>query len=640
MAEWKTLDRELFVKCTEQLKIDEFMFTDQMNTHDIMSALEVNSKRIDSQLLAKGLFDLSDLIASGITFPDEKITFDEIRGIIGKLFDLQISRFCGHSIYQTTLISVYVSKKLEIKNKLLKYVTNAFCHVISSVEEYVNKSLLNSNAYWTMTRDYANYMQDLIDEGEIRAFLNKEKENNKEISDIIDTALYELDFAKYIKEFPNSDVPELPENFVKISSELGVHPTIHFRKLPVHSPPAKVDIYDHEKSIEIFKEFLGMCKEVRNFKECETVEEILDFAFNWGLSHKSAVSLVRILIAGHVLQEEGETYYHKVKAADFLKKDITRYKIPDTFFKHEDYSIIARNIVYFLDNVLHAFLGPVAYAQASFNKALFPEWNSIERGIIALEQAVGKNWSYPITGSKDLDQIIKMTTILWCAPIATKLTQFFVKLGFESDTYNSDDYPIGAVILASSYRTQLFVSDRKMKYEAVIKAEQHKKNPKKRHVTLKQADIDKFISIPDDFFDSRALHHYMLGCFHLMRWCFKKGAIKPHRGIFHDPVATYYERASNPNQMFSIECMSKEEYGQLFTYKNVPEERIVADAKAHFEQAKKFLMDGMTQQGKTEARTNLLRSIIIALSVFMWKEGMKVEVSFPAPGDMKFTLIK
>ena len=645
VEDWKDLNLDLFNKCREQLKVDEFVYSDErFDSYKLMSALDVNSPRIDPHLLAKGIFSYSDIVSKGITLPNENISFDEIRGILGKLFDLQVSLFDGFNVYQTVLISVYANKFFEIKNELLKYCIYCFQKCWSSVEEYANNIFPGSNAYWTVCDHFDNNIpEDIPEKQEIIDFLQNFEKQNPETKDICQLSLFELELADYIKYFPTKEQPVLPEgdSMVQLSSEIGIYPSIHYRKLPYHSPPTKIVIYNHEQAITKTNEFLKIAKELQTFPKLTTFIDIITNVFEWGYSHKDAISFARVLLAGFITQGKEQTYYHETKQIDFLKHELANYRVPDPLFKLNEFPSYANLAFKFMDSIIHILVAPLAYAHAALSKYLMASWGEIERAFLSLETVVAPSWHYPATGIKETDQILKTSTMIWFSPISVKLVEFYITLGFATETYGKDDHANAALILENAYRTYTFVSDRKLIFNSIMAAaDKKRKTQKKKHITLKPSEYSVKQGFPPDYYVNKAKREYFSGCFHLSRWLYKKGIIPHHTGIFYDASNTYWDRAMNPNRMFSIEVLPKEDFASEFNYENVPEEEIAKQAKQKFDYAKSILMHAIQTEGKSDLITNMMKTIITTYCVFNIKPGETVNISYNTPGEICYSIKK
>ena len=643
--DWKNINVDLFKECQEQLKLDEFLYNEEkFDSYKSTYALDVNSPRIDPHLLARGLFSYSDIVAQGIVLPNENVSLDEIRGILGKLFDLQVSLLDGYSVYQTILMSVYANGFFEIKNELLKNCVFCFQKCWSSVEKYANTVFPGSNSYWTVCSDFDKNIPENIPEKEvILEYLQKFQNEHPEAKDICQVSIFELELADYIQYFPAREQPAFPENdsMVQVSSDLGIYPSIHYRKLIYHSPPSKVPLFNHEVSIQKTIDFLKTAKELQQFPKSTTFLDIIVNVFNWGYTHQDAISFARVLIGGYVTQGIEQTYYHETKQIDFLKQELKRFRVPDSIFKTKEFPSYANLAFKCMDSMVHILVAPLAYAHAALSKFIMASWGEVERAFLTLESMVAPSWHYPSTGIKETDQILKTSTMLWFSPISVKLVEIYITLGFATDTYGKDDHAIAAILLEYAYKTQSFITERKHIFDTIMAAADKKKNSKNKnkHITLKQSDYSNQ-KLPPDYYVNKAKCQYFHGCFHLARWLYKKGIIPPHQGIFFDPVNSYWERVTNPNNMYVIEVMTKEDFAKQYDYENVSEDEIANEAKQRFDYAKTLLMYAIKTEGKSELITQTLKTIITTYCIFNIKPGETVSITYTSPGEICYAIQK
>ncbi|EAY15766.1 hypothetical protein TVAG_188170 [Trichomonas vaginalis G3] len=628
---WAELDLGLFKTCQDSMIYQDFLFTDGMNSESSMTSLEVNMPRIDNHLLTKGLFSVSDVLKSGAIVPNKDITMSQIREVCGKLFDLQTTRLQGHSILQTTMISIYTNKQFTIENELLNHIVSAFVVALRAIESISEKVLTNPNSYWAMTNKYVSKLRE-VNKVETLEFLTKYKAEHPEDSDLIDCALFEIDFADYIFNYPNEPVPKLP-NYIKESSEIGIYPQLFFRDLSIHSPPSHVDILTHEKAIEIFQDFLKSLNEIHEIKECTTIEEIVDLTIDWSKKNQNCLNFLIILFIRRIVQSEG-TIFNKHNISTFLTSDLSRYHVPKSIFSHKDYPNISKNMFIFLESFLKCASGPFAYAHAVLSKYIFNIWVQIGRSFISLEQLASATWKYPITGNKEYDGVIKTAMILWTTKISIKLTHFFVYTGFQVDVYNDNDHATMATILRTCAKDAAIIYERETVLKAVYTANEHRSGKSKK------VDASRYIVVMPEIALWRAKASYFEACFNLSRWAYKKDIfVGVNKGKFFNFGKTYQERVMHPDQVFALEFPTESQFLEEFNFDNVSEDQLKNIAIAKFNEAKKFLSDAIILYGKTPDRLDFLRDIITSSSVLLgYKDGMHVKVIYKDLGLMSFAL--
>lgn len=629
---WTEIKLDLFKDCQNAMTYQDFIYTEAMNSADSMTSLEACMPRIDSHLLSKGLFEVSDVINSGAVIPNKDATIDQIRQICGKLFDLQFTRLQGYSILQTTLVSIYMNNGFTIENDLLKHVVDSFAIATLAIEAFATKTIQNSNSYWTATNKYETKMRK-ANKDESLQFLQQYKKDHPENSDVVDCALFEIEFADYLDQYPKKSLPDFPE-YVKESSDIGLFPQIHYRDLSIHSPPCRVDIVPHEEAITKFKEFLVGIKEVEQVEERTTFEEIIDLGFNWRRNHQDCISFLVFLFIRKIVQTDEDTVFGKYNIKTFIINDIKRYHPPQTMSTHHDFPTIARNLLVFLDSALRCVCGPMSYDHAFLSKYLFGLWVTIEKHLVSLEQYQASSWNYITSGIKEYDSVIKSVMILWTTKISIKLTEYMVYLGFQVDVYNNDDHCTMALILQTMAKDAAIIYERETILRAMYSAAEHRKGKNKR------MEVQKFIRIMPEINISRARAAYFEACFHALRWAYKKNLLlNTNKGQFFNPGKTYQARVSPANQSFAIEFPSIEDYMKMYDFENVPEADLTKLALDKFNEAKKMISEVIQLYGKTPERMAILKDIISSSSVlYGYKDGMSVSVKYPDVGTMSVSL--
>ena len=535
--EWETIPIERFLECKNQLKYDEMIFNNNMNTRLSMSSLEVNSPRIDGHYLAKGMHEICDFINSGIEFPNENITMDEIREIIGYFVDLQVSRLDGFNSFQNILISVYVHREYEIKNDFFKNVIHSFLSAFCSVENYINNHLKNSQSFWTKNEEVKNLVHQ-YDKKLIKEFFQNYKENNSNVNDIINFCLFEIEFSDYIDSNFNLLPPKIPE-FPLATSTIGIIHSIHFRDLPYHSPPAKQQIPDHKIAIEQFISLLNFLPEIINFPKTESFSILLDNAYKWGQNHPNLLIFGRMLLYGFIYQPNPKTtFFNELTLINYLKRDFKNHHIKPEILDLdlEQTTSFLNSFELFLENTLRGFLMPIQFLQGIFTKIILHIWGYIQKILASLEISLKSKLNLPKINIPEFDQLLNKSTLIWSTKIAYQFSNYYFELSYQCKVFLPHDLIFTSIIQKNIIESYLTILEKEKNLNSAYNLfEKKKEKGKKRIGILKSQDI-KRNSLEDTILEieSKILLNYYYSCYYLMILGYKNNSIEKHPGQFYN----------------------------------------------------------------------------------------------------------
>ncbi|EAY01859.1 hypothetical protein TVAG_003140 [Trichomonas vaginalis G3] len=557
---WAEIPTDTFKQCQDKMKFDDFIFTDNMVAYDSMSALHVDMPKIDCHHMAKGVYTLEELIASGFPLPEEEFSYDEIRKICGYYLDTIVARLDGHTVYQTTLLSVYAHKEYPLKNELLKATILSFIALSNEIENFANKTIPENYNFWAQCQTF-NEVAHPYNFDEINDLLQKFK-GNAEIADIIDFLQFIVNFAIYLSKFPEMKFPEMPK-LPELSEAIGFTQILHLRDLPTRAPPTKLQILPHEKSLERFKQNVALIQELTAIPFPTTFADAITQASAWSLKNFEAPIFPRIvrLKQAILLKDEPDTFYG-VKYIDFLKKELTQFNTPESCYANKDFKQILNHIYYIMCQSMRAFWMPNAFTQFVFHKSLFPIWGRLQNNNLAVETSI----SHPKPKVRSLahENYLKTTVATWGQIIAATFSIEYVKQFIASDVMIPDDYAFLSLVLSQAYGTWADALEKKRTTDAIYAVMQHR-GPKHNSIITNE-DVDRKIAPESvEIMKYKALSELWNATFFGLRHSICCGGFKGKQAEFFNYVKVYEERLRYINKMREINLMNHEQYKYLMS---------------------------------------------------------------------------
>ena len=622
-----TVDRALFESCRSALKSDEII-SKNLDVKATMSGLDVGNPRIDCHVIAKGLFTIDDVLKAGIPVPDEGITDDEIRSVVGHLFDCQVARLDGHSFFQTVLACVYLNREYEIKNPKLRTLVHGFVPVLRFMEEYGRKI---ENPDWKLEkREPMENLLPEVDAGKIRAELD-ELEKDEGIRDVVRFVRFELDLEEYLRGFLDGHAPVEFVEPPKVAAKIGFVPEIHFRDLVYHTPPPAVEIRPHEESVKVFAQFLEDLKGIRAFPEFVDLRKFFSDAFDWGWTHQSALLFTRLMIVDTVFKDRDTVpSILGKKFADLLRADMRRFHVEESIFETEPFKMLEERIYWVFFKCFYAFACVPSSGQIAIGDTIMRSWGLDMRHLCLYETEATKKMTIPKVTFNDWTRLLKSPFSLWTLYLSADLVQRYIKLGIRNEIYNQLDYPFIFITLCEVYNCIKGAMERQRTVDGIYAVDSKKKKSKGGKVlALRDADVNKAIKPPSaDELTIMALSEYMTGCFHYVRLLDKMGAMKLKPPLFYNAKAVYNSRIESLHHIQSVPTLDYSKFEAIYNTDNSTADQLKATVLSHFNAAKAHLKSAQAIES-SPYRVSIVRSIVLnSLVMDQWKPGSTVTISF------------
>lgn len=618
---WAEVPVKLFHDCQSQMKTDDFLHTDKMGSFDAMSALDVDLPKIDCHRMANNKFSVKDLIDSGYYLPDESITYDEIRKIMGYYLDTIVARFDGHTVYQTTLLSVYAHQGYTIKNELLKAVILSFVALSNELENFASAVFADSVSSWTVSRDF-NLIVHPYDIDEISKLLEK-FQNNKEIADIVDFAKYILNFAIYLKEFPQKPLPELPK-LPELSESIGFAKELHLRDLPTRAPPTAMQILPHEKSNQKFIEIINLIKEIVAIPVPKTIIEAIKQASDWSLKHFDAPIFPRMVRLRLAFDKNDDSFYGKT-FIDFIKPELAAFHTPDALYAKESFKAIFHIMYQGLSQCIRNFWLPNAVCTTVLEKQIFNFWGRCQDTFLRTEGT--ESHPRPKTTSMSHTNLLKTTISTWGQLITAHICIEYVRQLLVSGVLIPDDYIFISLLLSQAYQVAAESLEKKRTVDAIYAVMQHR-GPK-HNSPISNNDIERKIQPEDEEqLTFTALSQLWNATFYGLRCAILNGGYKLKEAPYHNSVKLYEHRIKCVNKLDKIQLMDKESYEFLMKGSANP----LDDATKKYIAARPFIKKAVdaNQDKSREAyyKSMMLGSVLTPMNLGKRKtEEIKFEIS-------------
>lgn len=622
---WTDCDLKVFEKCKDSMTYHDFLFTDNMDTKIAMNSTPIGLPKLDAHVLANGIFGVSDFIKANPDLPNESVSHDQIRKIIGYLFDCQVSRFQGYSLYQSFLTSAYVHREFEIKNHILETLIKSFVAATDKVEKFMAAAEFRS-VIWINDNIEADLYHD-YDIDKLRTDLQSLKNKESDLADVFELALFELDFAEYIEDIYTKKCPSLPPVHEE-SESIGFSNFMHYRDLPTTCPPSVPQIPEHKKAIQIMKEMIETIQAFENYPKDTSFRAFLDTAFNWGISHIDTISLPRFILY-YLIFPPGANILDQT-ADDFVKKDFEMNHIPQKFFDGEDSSEFPSHVLSFACPAIRAFIMPPCCGYGYAEQTLIKLWGMIQNFVYSMQHSNLKPSMFPRTTNDSYNKIVCEPASLWVNEIAFDVALDFFKLGFLSDIYNNDDYSFIFHALHVIFKAKAQHVQPKNIINAVHKLADPK--GKKKRGPIKGPDVQREIGreIPEEL-EYTAIADFFDGCFHMMRFCHKVDAMKFKKTQFYNRTNAYGSRISPISHLNGINILPPEGFSIMFDITNITPAKLKNDAIRKWNEAKDHISKSVQARGgeKSPLGTSLLRSTVMSsINLGKWKEGNTISISF------------
>jgi hypothetical protein len=626
-----SLPKSLFEECAASMKTDEFI-SSGMDTHGSMSAIAVGNPRIDSHLLAKGLFSVSDL--STIYIPDDSITPDEIRKIVGYLLDCQVSRFEGYSVLQNVLTCVYLHRDYEIKNPVLKSILYGFVPITLAIEEFVRRrghmSLVHPG--WVNESLEPRGVMPEVESEKIEAELIELKTTRADLADVIEFVLFEIRFAKYLGE------PSLELEYVAPPAEseaIGFVPEIHFRDLPFHTPPPRAWIPGHEQAITTFRTFIEELIAVQSWPFITSVRDLIAHAFRWGVTHQHSLMFLRMRLMTHIfplMETMSTAAYLNSLFMDTIKTELLAAHFPTVYFEQEAFQAAADQAHLAASETVRACVLTPSQGYAHLCRRVCKIWAHLYQQVSRFRPELVRAAGFPKISNDEYNAILQHPGAVWATLPMADLVRYFFELGIACELYKRRDYPTIFAALAESYSTVRQFLEKKRTADSIYIANAKRKPNKKsgRVLALRDKDVLAEMGEPSRAeMDAMAMSDYMMGCFHAFRFALCVGAFPLERDQrFYDQEKAYNDRINAIGRLTCIGIWKYEEFSTNFRYDDRTPEELKDLATRKLKNA--FAVLGkVNPEEKTPERQALIRKMVMSsVAVSSYKTGQMLEVEW------------
>lgn len=486
MAQWLDVSIDIFKESKEILKYNEILLKpDELNIYDAMSALDVGKPKIDCHLMANGIFTVKDAVEKGVYLPDEKITIEEIKKIIGYYLDATAARIEGNNMFQTILLCIYAHKEYEIKNDLLKCVIHSFIIFHRSVEEFVGRKGKIFSNVWVRSDDASGYYNavHVTNFEETKALVDKFKQDSS-LTEITDVLSWLLDCSMFFSNFPNHELPQTP-TFVKESEPIGFTQSLHLRDLPVNAPPTLMQVKSHDKSIETIERCFSYIRDIISFPEEESLLDLFSSVSNWSFDHNDCPILPRIVYFIRILGSSDSSKIYEKDIDVFVNDELARSNIPT--LRRGDLTQLFSIII---EQLLRTFVMP--------NTFCCHQTRTMLKICYCLEQFPPETIISP---KAKVDQpshtrILESIYVIWGQELKLNIILHFIRNEIKSEIYTENDYPFLGFLLHHVYDYLAEMVDRRGTAHAIYTIYNHrtknsKRNKGKLTTSISVADVEK-----------------------------------------------------------------------------------------------------------------------------------------------------
>ena len=616
---WEEIDISLFKNATEQLKYDEFIFDpEKLNTYYLQYVLHIGEKKLDSHLQAQRDFTFEDYMQYHPDLPNENITPDQIRGVIGKLIDCQVNRWCGFNIFRNILLCSYIHNNFKSKNPLLQVVLDSFSHCIVSTEEFCKSSNSYQTSEWYPCDSSIKYFRVNIDVEKTLSTLQELSSKDPSISDITSICEWELKLGQYLLHFPSDPIPILPfDKIPQTTSDLGFSDDLHVRDLSI-SAPSRILLPNHEKSLEILQSNYDMMKDISLIKFPETMNEFFEFCFNWTRTHRNASYFTRCHFFAKILIFLQGPTPESAMISKFIQNDLNNWHIPPIYFKNSNWEAVLHYLTY---KVLHDIAKICTYNCDDCCKGLekkgIIQIGEILSSIELFERSMFKPSLFPKTQSDQINAEISSPFSSWISLSAATVAINYLLISYQNEVFNPTDFPSIFFALKLFHKTKAKCLSAYRVSNAVYKIREDKR---RRHQTgpIHSSDIQKVPVTPQEAFET-ALSDYFDAAVYVCNWGISSGAIdiKYFSGLFSNPGKVYNERFLFFQKFTGLGIVTQYEVFQKII--GIEKGSLQEIAIKKLNMAKKSIADQIAVVGKTEELTDLLKRVVmVSLKLSKW----------------------
>lgn len=628
------IDRSLFERCKQEMKYDEFMFTDDFNSKSAMSSLEVGGPRLDAHLMAAGHYSVAD-IQKHTELLDSNLTNEQIFGICGKFFDLQISRIQGYCLLTNILTSCYIQKDYEVQHPLLNFLFKLFSHVSYKIEKFTFDHRVNAS-FWSFNKDYQQFLT-LQDEAELQNEYSQLFIPD-ELKGLIE---FEFNLSRLIDN-PHKAVMNESINIPEATNDIGLDKFLHYRDAPPSTPPAKQQIPSHEKAIAIAKHFV---KEINQLSEVIPGElrivDLVSRISDWNEA-SDHVALTRFILISRILDYDPNQpedapksqfdFFHLIDATTYIRNELTPFNVHPKFFTGPKYAAFVDSFKSIFSTFVKHLVLPIPTAHAYFSEEGVRYFSYLQSLAYEAFQTSVKEADLPKCVNKDHQKAASMIIAYWSTQIASEVLVKHYRWGYKSNVYSLKDIHITLYAMQTAARMAIISYSQSRIACGVYRVKNSKKNVKTWH--RKEADVNRLIPEP-------SLHElYYLALEELFASCFKIARLakewnsfdKLDNGLFFNEEFVFKSRTAVSGHLLHFNTLAYDDFLKDMSTKPFTEkpEILISEASKSFQSAKEALQRYMKASGVINVEIQQMLRCIVTNSLFLrnFNPNVKIRVSY------------
>jgi hypothetical protein len=617
---------DLFRECSELLQFDEILSAG-IDTKASMTALDLGNPRIDSHLIAGGIFDISDL--SSAFLPDESITGDEMRQIVGFLFDCQVARLGGFSLLQNVLTCVYLQHNFVVKNAVLRTLLYAFVPAQVEIEAFGRRAGNMFQPGWKIEHTDSVSFLPAVDIDDVERELLRLRVVESGLRDLVEFALFQIRFARYLL------AGEGPLDFVApppVAAPIGFVPEIHYRHLPIHTPPPRQYIPAHDEAQRVFEGFLADLAGIASFPRVRSIRELVRRSYEWSQAHVDALNFTRMWFLNHIFPRGDTPVIYDEPFGDWFRRDLLDRHCPSLSFEHEKFNSITEQMFSLAQQTVRACVVPSMQGHRTFCDQICRVWGYIQQTFVHYRLELVRANVLPNMSFEEHATILQNPFTIWSVLPAADITRYVFELGIASGIYGERDWPFLFAALGEAYSAIAQFSQKTRILDAIYAASAKNKPNRKsgRVLPLRDADVGKALApeTPEEL-DAAGLSDHLFGCFHIVRFCRKVGAAAPlSEMLFYNEKDVYEERIRAVSTLLQVGVWKYDQFATAFQYENHSADELKDIASNRLKKAKAELVKAV-QAGKTPAREKMLRAVVVtSLTLAQWKPGQTMDITW------------
>jgi hypothetical protein len=618
------LSIDLFRECSDFLRFDEIISAG-MDTKASMTALDLGNPRIDSHLIAHGIFDITDL--SGVFLPDESITADEVRKILGFLFDCQIARLAGFSLFQNVLTCIYLQQNFVIKNPILRTLLYAFIPAQIAIEAFGRGIGHLFQPGWTVEHTDSVCFLPVVNIDDVERELLVLRASESDLRDLVEFSLFQISFARYLR------AGEGRLDFVappSVAEPIGFVPEIHYRQLPIHTPPPRQYIPTHDEARRLFQSFIDDLSGIASFPRVCSVRELIRRSYDWSQAHDNALNFTRMWFLNHIFPLGEEPVIYDEPFGNWFRRDLLEHHCPSSSFEHEKFDSIAEQMFQVARQTIRACVAPSMQGHRFLCDQICRIWSYLQQTFALYRLELVRPNVLPKVSFEEHATILQNPFTIWSVLPAADITRYVFELGIANGIYGERDWPFLFAALGEAYSSIAQFSKKTRLLDAIYAASAKNKPNKKsgRVLPVRDAEVAKALApeTPEEL-EAAGLSDYLFGCFHVIRFCRKVGAAVPLRELlFYNEKDVYKERIKAVSTLLQVGVWKYDGFASAFQYERNSPDELKEIASNRFRKAKTELVKA-AQAEKTPARENFVKAVVMSsLTLAQWKPGQTIDV--------------